>query len=143
MAIDWYDVRAPPIEAVEHGVAVAADDGFLEATATGPRSYDRIDYPFGQVLPEDTRRTDGNEFTHTVSALLFFERGRGVDYLDDVLHPTAAVIDETLAALSSTECVVTYVPTAIEDFAGELDDTQLILVRIEFSITTLVDLAET
>jgi hypothetical protein len=143
MAVDWLAVRADPIEAVEHGVAVAEQNGSLEATDTGPRSFDRIDYPFGQVLPQDTRRTDGNEFTHTINVALLFERGRETDYVDDILHPVADVIDEVLSELSATDSVVTYVPSAIEDYAGELDDTLLIMIRVEFTVTTLVNLAET
>lgn len=136
--VDWLKFRARPIRAVEHGVA--AVDAF-EDSYTGPRTFDRIDYPIAEVLPQETARTDGNEFTHTIYANLYFERERGQDYVDDVLHPTAAVIDEVLAALKATECVVTFVPAAIEDYAGELDDTLVLLVSIRFEMVTVVDLA--
>jgi hypothetical protein len=141
MAIDWHRVRAAPLEAVEHGVVAAdvtANDPYV-----GPRTFDRIDYPAGEIIPQNTTRTDGNEFQHTIFANLYFERSRSLDYVADVLHPVAAVIDEVLSALSSTECVVTYVPGEIQDYAGELDNTSVLLVTIRFEITTLVDLAET
>lgn len=143
MAIDWYAVRADPIEAIQHGVDATADAGHLETTHTGPRTFGRIDYPVGEVLPQESARTDGNEFRHTVYANLYIERSREMDYLADVLHPTAAVISESMSALSNTKSVVSYVPASVEDFAGQLDDTLLLLVTIRFEVSTLHDLADT
>lgn len=141
MTVDWLSVRAAPLEAVEHGVA--ANDDVFETTYTGPKTWDRMDYPVAEVMPQDTTRSAGNEFSHTLMTNLYFERGRETDYIDDVLHPVAGVIDDTLSALSDTECVLTYVPTSIEDFAGEVGDSLVILVSITWEVTTLVDLAET
>jgi len=140
MAIDWLNVRLPPIEAVQHGVA--ATDHFA-TEYTGPRTFDAIDYPAAQVYPVETSRTDGNIFTHRIEANLVFERTRGYDYLDDVLHPMADVISECMSALANTGTVIAYYPNAIEDFAGELDNTGVVIIRIEFQVTTDVDMAET
>jgi len=140
MAIDWLTVRQAPIEAIQHGVD--ATDLF-ETVMTGPRTFDRIDYPAAQVYPVNTTRTSGNEFLHNIEVNVVVERSRGYDYIEEVLHPMAGVITECMDALAATECVVTYVPSEIEDFAGELDNTGVVVIRINFEITTQVDLAET
>lgn len=139
--VDWLEVRAAPLRAVEHGAEL--NDGTFETVYTGPKTWDRMDYPVAEVLPQDSARTGGNEWTHTLMTNLYFERGRDTDYVEDVLHPVAAVIEDTLAALSATECVVSYVPQSIEDFAGEVSDSLVILVSITWEVTTQVDLAET
>lgn len=138
--VDWYQVRAAPIEAVQHGVDAA--DAHFELTYTGPRTYDRIDYPAAEVLPESTERQDGTNWRHRVITNLYFERDRDLDYLEDVLHPTAAVLDETLSALSDVECVTDYHPSSIQDFAGELDNTSVLLVMIRFEALSQIDPAE-
>jgi len=137
--IDWLTVRAAPIEACEHGVA---ESDLLESTHTGPRSWDRIDYPVGEVFPQSTGRTDGNEFTHEIYTNLYFERSREYDYVDDVLHVVADVIDRTLSALSGTECVINFFPSSIQDFSGELNNTGILLVSIQWEVSTLVDMAD-
>jgi hypothetical protein len=140
MAVDWLKIRADPIRAIEHGVAEASA---INETHTGPVTYDAMEYPVGEVLPQSTTQSDGNEFTHRIFANLYFERERRQDYVDDILHPVADVIDESLAALSAETSVIRYVPTSIEDYAGELDNTLVLLVSIEFTVTTAVDLADT
>jgi hypothetical protein len=135
--VDWLAVRANPIEAVEHGVQESAS--LFEHVHIGPRSFDRIDYPAAEVLPESTERTDATNWQHTIVTNLYFERGRGLDYVDDILHPTAAVLDNVLAALSELPRVNNYYPASIEDFAGQLDNTQLLLVSIRFQCVTQVD----
>jgi hypothetical protein len=134
---DWLKIRADPIEAVEHGVD-AADDHFA-TTDTGPVSFDRIDYPFAQVYPESTQRADATNWRHRIVVNLFFERDRGLDYVSEVLRPTAAVIDATLVAMQATDCITNYHPTSVEDYAGELNNTGLLLVTITFECVTQVD----
>lgn len=138
--VDWLALRQTVIEDIQHGVT-AADT--IETVMTGPRSVERMDYPVGQVYPQNTTRSDGNEYTHRIEANLVFERQRGYDYLDDVLHPMAEVIRECMAALAADDAVMTYFPNEIEDFAGQMDNTAVVIVRIEFTVTTLVDFAET
>jgi hypothetical protein len=140
MAIDWLNVRLPPIEAIEHGVGAT---NHFETEYIGPRTFEAIDYPAAQVYPVETSRSGANEFTHRIEANLVFERTRGYDYLEDVLHPMADVIDECMTALSNESTVVAYYPSAIEDFAGELDNTGVVIIRVEFTVTTLRDFAET
>lgn len=140
MGLDWLNIRLPPIEAIEHGVAAT---GFFATEYIGPRTFERVDYPAAQVYPVDTTRSGSNEFTSRVEANLVFERTRGYDYLEDVLHPMADVISECMTALSNEESVVAYYPSTIEDFSGELDNTGVVVVRIEFTVTTLRDFADT
>lgn len=135
--VNWLDVRAAPIEAVEHGVAEA--DEHFRSTHTGPRTFDRIDYPVAEVLPDETARADSTNWEHSIYVNLYFERSRGLEYVADVLHPTAAVLDECLAALSDVECITNYYPESVQDFAGELDNTSVLLVSIRFRCQSLVD----
>jgi len=138
--VDWLAVRRRPIEAVEHGVAAA--DASFGSSHTGPRTFDRIEYPAAEVLPDETARTDATNWTHTVVTNLYFERSRDMDYVDDVLHPVAGVLDEVLAELGAVECITNYHPEAITDYAGELDNTSVLLVSIRFRATTQIDPAE-
>ena len=138
--VNWFDIRAKPIEAVQHGVNEASD--LFESSHTGPRTFDRIDYPVAEVLPDETSRVGATDWEHSIVVNLYFERGRDMDYLDDVLYPTAAVLDHVLASLGDVECVTNYHPDSIQDFAGELDNTQLLLVSITFRAQTLVDPGE-
>jgi hypothetical protein len=93
-------------------------------------------------LPDSTERADATNWRHRIVVNLYFERGREMDYIDDVLHPTAAVLDEVLGALGEVECITDYHPASIQDFAGELDNTSLLLVSIQFEMRTLIDPGE-
>jgi len=139
---DWLRVRKGPIEATEHGVEAAASEGLFDSQHTGPRSFDRISYPCAEVLPERTERAGATNWRHSLRVNLYFERGRRLDYIEDVLHPTAAVLDNVLASLSSLPEVTNYHPSSIEDYAGELDNTQLLLVSVQFECVTQVDPGE-
>lgn len=136
--VDWLDVRADPIEAVEHGVEQASEH-FAAGPYLGPRTFDALDYPTAEVLPDETTRTDPTNWQHSIIVNLYFERQRGLDYVEDVLHPVAAVLDEVTLALSDVDCATDYHPERIQDFAGELDGTGVLLVSITFRIRTLVD----
>lgn len=139
---DWLRIRRGPIEAIEHGVEAVADAGLLEATHLGPRTFERIDYPIAEVLPDETQRTGPTEWQHTIVVNLYFRRDRDLDYIDEVLHPTAAVLDATLGELGGVDCVTNYHPESIQDFAGELDNTAVLLVSIRLRATALLDPAE-
>ena len=138
--VDWLQVRQDPIEAVEHGVD--ASDALFESTHTGPVTFDRIDYPVAEVVPDATERTDGTNWDHSIFVNLYFERDRDLDYVDDVLHPTAEVIEQVLAELSTLPEVTNYYPQTVQDFAGELDNTSLLLVMIRFRCMTAIDPGE-
>lgn len=139
---DWLRIRSQPIEAVEHGVEQVADAGLLESTHTGPRTFDRMDYPIGEVLPDETSRSGATTWEHSIVVNLYFRRDRDLDYIDDVLHPVAAVLDETLSALGTVDCITDYHPASIQDFAGELDNTSVLLVMIRLRATALIDPGE-
>jgi len=140
MPIDWLAVRQPPIEAIEDGIA--ATDHYA-TTYTGPRTFERIDYPAAQTYPVRTTRSQGNEFTHRIEANLIFERTRGYDYHDDVLAPTAVTITECMAQLAATDSVVSFIPSEIEDYAGEMNNSGVVVVKVAFDVTTVHDLDQT
>jgi len=140
MPVDWLNAIAPPITAVEHALT---ESQFIETTYVGPTTRDRIAYPAGEVLPENVSRTAPNEYTHTLRANLYFERpDRRVDFVDDILHAVADVTEEAMASLRATECIDQYVPSAFELYAGELDNTLVILISVQFEVTTLVDVSD-
>lgn len=136
--VDWLQIRKRPIEEVRHGVEQASTH-FESGPWIGPRTYDRLDYPAAEVLPDETARTDATNWTHTIVVNLYFERSRDMDYIEDVLHPTAAVLDEVLTALGTVDCLTNYHPESIQDFAGELDNTSVLLVSIRFRAQSLAD----
>lgn len=139
MTVDWLRALAPPVEALEHALHESA---FIESTHTGPRTFDRMDYPVGEVLPQSVTRTQPNQYTHSIRANCYFQRARDTDYIDDILHAVADVTEEGCIALRATDCVSNYVPSNFDAYAGELDNTLVVLISIEFDITTLVDVAD-
>lgn len=140
MSLDWFTVRAPPIDVCEHGVR--ENSNVFDTIFVGPRTWDRITYPSAMVLPESTTRSGGNDFEHRVDVVMYFERTRDYDYLEDVMHPVASVIRDTLEAARATEEIVSFIPAVVEDYAGEMDNTQVLLVRVQFEFMTLVDVQE-
>jgi hypothetical protein len=134
---DWLSIRADPIEAVEHGVAQA--DTFFASRHTGPVTFEKIEYPAAEVLPDETSRADATNWSHGIMVNLYFERDRELDYVDDVLHAVADVIENVHAELETLPTTNNWYPESIQDFAGELDNTALLLVMIRFRITTAVD----
>jgi hypothetical protein len=134
----WYESRANVIEAVERGAATVDR---LNGPTLGPTTFSSIDYPEIQVLPESMDQQDGNEYVHTIRLNCFFQRSRGVSYLDHL----RAAMDATQAALDEVrdvDCVYSFVPTSIEDFAGESDADALLLISVQLQIATLIDLAD-
>lgn len=136
--LDLLASRIPVIEAIE---AAAHETSGVESLALGPRSWDRIDYPFVEVLPESSDYQGGNEYSHTVRINTYFERGRDdsyYDHLETAIHATV----NALARLDKEETVVTWRPQTVEDFAGELDNTLILMISVQIRVTTLHDLAE-
>jgi hypothetical protein len=132
--------RIAVIEAIRDA-AVAVDE--LATPHVGPTDPDRIDYPAAQVLPENSTRSDANTWTHQIRLNMLFERGKaGVAYLT-VLEYVKEAITNAIANLGDVPCVGVFVPQLIEDFAGELDNTLLLLVSVQFSVTTQVDVSDT
>ncbi len=140
MAIDWHERLAAPVEAVEHGLAQVDT---IETSYVGPWTPDRMDYPVGTVMPVAARRTDGNEWTHEISAFLAFEIVDDIAYVEAILHTIADVISECLSALAATECVISYVPQSVESFVNSEDSNRLMVaVDVTFEASVLIDLAD-
>jgi len=99
------------------------------------------------VVIEDANRTikrsdhglGGVDHVVERSVPLDVRRDRDLDYIEDILHPVAGVIEETLSALEATPQTTDYHPSSIQDYAGELDDTKVLLVMIRFEVLTSVD----
>lgn len=127
------------IEAMRRGAESV--DVFAGQTL-GPTSFDRIDYPFVNILPEQTAYQSGNEWEHTVRFNVAFQRGRREDdYLIQMMHvfeAIKAINDE----LSGVNCVISYLPVLIEDFAGETNGNLIVMFSTQFRVRTLVDLAD-
>lgn len=127
------------LEAIKDGTD-AVDT--LHDPVLGPVSAARTDYPYAEVLPESTDYQSGNEFAHTVRLNCYFERtGDSDDYLL-MLATAFDAIKQSISHLSAVECVVSYRPETIEDYAGELNGTLLVMISTQLRVTTLVDLAE-
>ena len=137
---DWYDILAEPLAAAEHGIAEA--DAFFGSVHDGPLNFDRINYPAAQTYLETFERADGTSWTLGVSTTLYFEWSRDTDTRDDVLHPLAAVIQETLAAFATVDCITDYHPARVDFFAGEPQSSLVLAVSVQFRVTTLVDPGE-
>ena len=134
----FYQNRADVIHAIATG---AQQTDTLNGPAVGPTSFNEIRYPYAEVLPETTTRQEGNVYAHSVRLNCYFRRDRDTDYLDQLAAAMDA-LSNALAELRDTECVGQFVPTTIEDFAGEFDNTALILISTEIQTTTQVDEAD-
>ena len=131
-----FENRIAVIDAATAGAATVDE---LTTPSVGPTAYDRIEYPYCQILPEATDDQGGNEWAHTLRINCYFEREREYEYttlLATVLDAATAALD----AIADIECVVSYRPQLIEDFAGELDNTLLLLISVQLRVTTVVDL---
>lgn len=140
LASRLYRSRSECIAAVEHGAATVDE---LHDPVVGPVSFGdgRIDYPYVQVLPESTDQQSGNDWQHTIRLNCIFQRRRDDDYLR-FLDVTFDAVAAALAELATVSCVYSYVPTTIEDFAGEDDGDLLVMISVQLQIGSLVDLAE-
>lgn len=138
--IDWADRLTAPYEAVFHGIEAA--DTHFETTHTGPLTFDRIDYPAAQVYLDEFARTGATDWQFTVTTALYFEWDRDMDFVTDILHPIAAVLNESFAALGAVECITDYHPSRINFFSGEPNNSLVLAVMIDIQATTLIDPGE-
>jgi len=134
-----FETKRDVLEAIERG-ARSVDE--LPDTNLGPTDFGRIDYPYVQILPESTDFQGGNEWAHTVRLNVIFQRGKRED--DYLVYMAVAfdAIKQAIQELNEVECVVSYLPQSIEDFAGETDGNLLVMFSIQLQVTTLVDLKE-
>jgi len=139
---DWADTLTRPIEAVRHGID-AADRQFA-STHTGPLSFERIEYPAAQVYLDEFARTGPTDWQFTITTTLYFEydRSTNTDFAEDILHPVAAVLQESLRALSDVGCITNYNPNRINFFSGEPGGSLVLAVMIDIQCETLLDPAE-
>ena len=135
-----YETRRNTIQAVEHGAA-AVDE--LHDPVVGPVSFGdgRIDYPYVQVLPESTDQQSGNDWQHTVRLNCIFERTRESDYLR-FLEVTFDAVANALETIATETCAYSYVPTTVEDFAGQNDGDMLVMISVQIQVGVLVDISE-
>ena len=138
--VNWFEIRSAPIDAVE--TAVAKNDDVFRTQYVGPSTWENMDYPVAEILPEETARTGPNDWEHSIRLNLYFERTKRTDYAEHILRPVSDVLTDALAELSALSCVNNYRPERIEDYAGELDDTLIILVSIELRVETLIDVSD-
>jgi len=137
--------RTDIIEAVEAG---ARKPDTLTDPFVGPTTFDAISYPAVQVLPESTDYQGGNDFVHQLRLNCYFNREREATGIDNqkYLDALAAAMDatrEALNCLSDVGCVYNYLPTLIEDYAGDdPQGTAVFLISIRLEVSTLVDLAD-
>lgn len=132
------DAKIDVIDAAERGAATAD----LRDPVVGPVDYDALSYPYVEILPESTDAQGGNEWAHTLRANLYFERGRRTEYTTDILAAVRDIVTGVIGELGDVSCVGRIVPQTIEDYAGELDGTLVLLVSVQFSVLTQIDEAQ-
>jgi len=126
------------LDAVKRGAHI---DG-LRDPVVGPTDYAAISYPYLEVLPVSTTDQGGNEYSHTGAVNLLFERDRTTEYTAAIREVLLPVVTGAIDELGTVDCVVTYRPQTIEDCVGENAGTLLYGITVRFSVTTLVDLAD-
>lgn len=135
--VDWLDTLSSPIEAVEHGVEQA--DQHFATQHSGPLTFDRIDYAAAQTYLEELSRTSSTDWLWSIRVVLYFNFSRDTDLVEDILHPTAAVLEECLTALGTVDCINNYNPNRIDFYSGEPNNSLVMAVSIQFQATTLID----
>jgi len=111
-----------------------ANRDFTAATELGPDTFEELDYPYAEVMPDTLTYQGASEYEHTFQTNLYFVRKRHETYLDIL----AAVTDATAAvatALEGVDCTVTVRPTEIRDYAGENGDDLMIMVQTTWTVT--------
>jgi len=111
-----------------------ANLNFTAATELGPDTFEELDYPYAEVMPDTLTYQGASEYEHTFQTNLYFVRKRHETYLDIL----AAVTDATAAvatALEGVDCTVTVRPTEIRDYAGENGDDLMIMVQTTWTVT--------
>jgi hypothetical protein len=137
---DWADRLAGPFEAVRHGIDAAGPQ--FASTHGGPLTFDRIDYPAAQTYLDEFARTGTTDWQFTITAAMYFEWSRDMDFVPDILHPVASVLDESLTALGEVGCINDYHVNRINFFSGEPGNSLVLAVTADFQCTTLLDPGE-
>jgi len=111
-----------------------ADLSFTAATELGPDTFDELDYPYAEVMPDTLTYQGASEYEHTFQTNLYFVRKRHETYLDIL----SCLVDATTAvaeALTGVECTVTVRRTEVRDYAGENGDDLMIMVQTTWTVT--------
>lgn len=135
--VDWHDTLAAPLAAAEHGVEASSD--LFGSVHDGPLTFDRIDYPAAQVYLDTVESADATNWQQTISTVLYFEWDRQSTTREDILHPVAGVLEETLAAFDGVDCITNYHPNRIDFFSGEPQNSLVLAVAIQFRVRSLID----
>jgi len=134
---ELYQNKLAVLQAIQRG-AQSVDE--LPDSNLGPTDFGRVDYPYAQVLPEQTAFESGNEWAHTVRLNLIFQRGKREDDYLTFMAVAFDAVKQAIAELSTVDCVVSYLPQLIEDFAGETNGNLLVMFSVQLRVSTLVDL---
>ena len=113
--------------------ALAALD-FTAATELGPDTFDEIDYPYAEVMPDTLTYQGASEYEHTFQTNLYFVRKRHETYLD-ILSCLVEATTAVAEALQGVECTVTVRPTEVRDYAGEDAGDLMIMVSTTWTVT--------
>lgn len=133
------DQRRAILEAIE--AAVASVD-ILPSTELGPRDFKRIDYPYAQVLPESSDYQGGTDYDNQIRCNFIFERERAdvgdsdpyLTYIDAAMTATKRAVVNCL----DQEAVQFAMPTTIEDFAGEVEGSLLVMISVQLTVRSSV-----
>ena len=137
------DQRINILEAIR-GAVDSVD--IIPDSALGPRDYTSIDYPYAQVLPESSDYQGGTDYDHLIRCNFIFEREREVTGDQDTyLKFMQAALEATKRSVVNCldqECVQFAMPTTIEDFAGEVEGSLLIMISVQLTVRSSVHFTE-
>jgi len=107
----------------------------------GPTTFESIEYPYAEVLPDTTVYQGGNEYRHVFDTNFYFVRRDFETYLDllEVVHEAIPMLSTAFMGVSSTYNIR---PNEIQDFAGEQDGSLIIMIRVSWRVDTVLDSAE-
>jgi len=107
---------------------------FTAATELGPDTFEELDYPYGEIIPDTLTYQGASEYEHTFQTNLYFVRKRHETYLD-ILTAVTDAIAAVATALEGVDCTVTVRPTEIRDYAGEDSGDLMIMVQATWTVT--------
>lgn len=137
--INWANHILALTDALEEGMRHHTDT-FGEPTV-GPVDWTAISYPAVHVLPDTSNHSSGNEYDHSGFLNFYFERRKSTEYRDHLLV-VADALSSVMDSLEADENVIEFKPIRVENYAGQLDDTLLIKIEVEFTASTLVEFAD-
>lgn len=134
--INWANHILALTDALEEGMRHHTDT--FGEPVVGPVDWNAISFPAVHVLPDTSNHAGGNEYDHSGFLNFYFSRSKSTEYRDHLLL-VADSLSSVMDSLEADENVVEFKPTRVENYAGQLDDTLLIKIEVEFTASTLVD----